>query len=153
MCGPAGSGKSTFARQLEAEGMARLSFDTEAWNRGIRAMPLPQHVCDAIEEELIAQLRSYIESGVSVVLDFSFWSRNMRDDYRRLVRGFGVEPETIYLATSRDVVLKRIRKRSCSDSDDFVISEELAGEYFDKFEVPTSEEGPLKIITGGDLTR
>ena len=27
MCGPAGSGKSTVARQLEQQGMTRLSFD------------------------------------------------------------------------------------------------------------------------------
>lgn len=149
MCGPAGSGKSTFARLLEAEGMARLSFDTEAWKRGIRSMPLPQHVSDDIEEELIAQLRSHINSGVSVVLDFSFWSRKMRADYRRLVRGLGVEPETVYLATPRDVVLRRIRERSCSDSDDFALSEELAAEYFDRFEVPTPEEGPLKVVAAG----
>lgn len=146
MCGPAGSGKSTLARQLESEGMTRLSFDSEAWNRGIRSMPLPDHIRNAIEEELLARLRSCVESGVSVVLDFSFWSRKIRDDYRRLVRELGVEPETIYLATPREVVIKRVRERSVSNSDDFVLSEHLAAEYFDKFEVPTSAEGPLKIV-------
>ena len=40
MCGPTGSGKSTIARQLERNGMVRLSFDQEAWNRGLRHMPL-----------------------------------------------------------------------------------------------------------------
>jgi shikimate kinase len=30
MCGPAGSGKSTAARQYERQGMTRLSFDQEA---------------------------------------------------------------------------------------------------------------------------
>lgn len=29
MCGPAGSGKSTYARRLEAQGMVRLSIDHE----------------------------------------------------------------------------------------------------------------------------
>jgi hypothetical protein len=29
----------------------------------------------------------------------------MREEYRRLVRPLGVEPETIYLATTRDVAL------------------------------------------------
>jgi gluconate kinase len=37
MCGPAGSGKSTVARQYEHQGMVRLSFDQEAWSRGITA--------------------------------------------------------------------------------------------------------------------
>ena len=146
MCGPAGSGKSTFARRLEAEGMARLSFDTEAWNRGIRSMPLPDDVRHAIEEELLARLQNYVGAGVSVVLDLSFWSRKMRSDYRRFVRRLGVETETIYLATPRDVVLERVRERRGKDSDDFVLSEALAAQYFDEFEVPTPEEGPLRIV-------
>jgi hypothetical protein len=41
MCGPAGSEKSTVARQYERQGMIRLSFDQEAWSRGITTMPLP----------------------------------------------------------------------------------------------------------------
>ncbi|MFP5335513.1 MAG: hypothetical protein ACLGIV_09380 [Actinomycetes bacterium] len=48
MCGPPGSGKSTYARRLEAELRRRLL-------------------------ELVA-------AGRDVVLDFSFWSRRMRDD-------------------------------------------------------------------------
>lgn len=40
MCGPAGSGESTVARLLEAQGRTRLSYDQEAWNRGLRVMPL-----------------------------------------------------------------------------------------------------------------
>ena len=32
MCGPAGSGKSTYARGLEARGYVRVSFDGEAWH-------------------------------------------------------------------------------------------------------------------------
>jgi len=110
-------------------------------------MPLPEDVRAAVEAELLGRLRSCVESGISVVLDFSFWSRKMRDDYRRVVRGLGVEPETIYLATPRDVILRRIRERSGSGSDDFILSEELAAEYFDAFEVPTAEEGPLEIVT------
>lgn len=48
MCGPAGSGKSTVARRLEAGGMTRLSYDQEAWNRGLRDMPLSDLSCDAL---------------------------------------------------------------------------------------------------------
>ena len=67
MCGPAGAGKSTIARRLQAAGAVRLSLDEEAWERGEHA-------------------------------------------------------------------------------DDFVLTEDLAAEYFDHFEVPTPEEGPLTII-------
>jgi shikimate kinase len=36
MCGPAGSGKSTVAREYEQQGMVRLSFDQEASPAGER---------------------------------------------------------------------------------------------------------------------
>lgn len=146
MCGPAGSGKSTHARRLESEGMIRLSFDLEMWQRGISTVPLPEGVRDDIEAGLQARLLELIAAGSDVVLDFSFWSRRMRDDYRRLLERTGVVPETIYLATDRETVLDRIRARSGSHSDDYVLTEELAARYFDRFEPPTADEGPLTVI-------
>ena len=146
MCGPAGSGKSTVARQYEQQGMARLSFDQEAWSRGITTMPLPPDVHRDIELALRARLADLVHAGSDVVLDFSFWSRHMRDEYRELLRPFGVVPETVYLATDRATVLQRIAARSARDGDDFAISTELAAFYFDHFEVPSAAEGPLTVI-------
>src|SRR5689334_14113846 len=99
MCGPAGSGKSTVARRREAQGMVRLSFDQEAWRRGIQAMPLPTDVHEQIEQELRARLLALVAAGADVVLDFSFWSKRARLEYRDLLRPLGVVPVTIYLAT------------------------------------------------------
>jgi hypothetical protein len=146
MCGPAGSGKSTIARQLESEGMTRLSFDEVAWQRGHRSMPIPAEVHREIQGDLHERLIDLVTSGVDVVLDFSFWSRQMRDDYRELLKPLGVEPETIYLATPRAVVLTRVRDRAAAHADDFPITEALAETYFDHFEPPTIAEGPLTIL-------
>ena len=146
MCGPAGSGKSTVARQYEREGMTRLSFDQEAWSRGITTMPLPQDVHRDIEGVLRARLADLVRSGSDVVLDFSFWSRRMRDEYREFLRPFGVVPETVYLATDRATALQRIAARAAGDGDDFRLSTELAAAYFDHFEVPTAAEGPLTVL-------
>ena len=54
MCCPSGSGKSTYAKRLESEGMALLSFDVEMWRRGISAVPPPREVRDEIEAALRA---------------------------------------------------------------------------------------------------
>ena len=43
-----------------------------------------------------------------MVLDFLFWSRRMRDDYRRLLEPTGVVPDTVYLATDRETVMNRL---------------------------------------------
>ena len=146
MCGPSGAGKSTYAKRLESEGMVRLSFDVEMWRRGISSVPLPPPVRDEIEADLRAQLLELVAAGTEVVLDFSFWSRRMRDDYRKLLKLTGVVPETIYLATDRDTVLRRMRARRGGHSDDFVLTEDLVAQYFDHFETPTPEEGPLTVV-------
>ena len=74
MCGPAGSGKSTVARQLEQQGMTRLSFDQEARSRSITTMPLPEDVHRDIEHVLRARLANLVRAGSDVVPGFSFWS-------------------------------------------------------------------------------
>ena len=150
MCGPAGSGTSTVARELEREGLVRLSFDREAWRRGFRTMPLPAQAHRDIEAALRARLLALMADGRDVVLDFSFWSRAMRDDYRRLLRPLGIEPETIYLATDRDTCLSRVRARAVDHADDFRLSEKLAATYFDHFEAPTPAEGPLTVLGRDD---
>jgi gluconate kinase len=57
-----------------------------------------------------------------------------------------VVPEIVYLATDRETVLARMRARRGSHPDDFAITEELAARYFDHFEVPSADEGPLTVI-------
>lgn len=127
--------------------MVRLSFDQEAWSRGITTMPLPDDARRDIETVLRARLVDLVQAGADVVLDFSFWSRRMRDEYRELLRPWGVVPETVYLATDRATVLRRIAARAARDGDDFTISTELAASYFDHFEIPTTAEGPLTVLT------
>ncbi|USQ79405.1 ATP-binding protein [Ornithinimicrobium faecis] len=146
MCGPAGSGKSTVARDLESQGLVRLSFDQEAWARGHRSMPLPEQAHRDIEAELQDRLSALVTAGRDVVLDFSFWSRAMREDYRELLRPLDIEPETIYLATDRETCLSRVRARGIDHADDFQLSPDLAAAYFDHFEVPTPKEGPLTVL-------
>lgn len=50
------------------------------------------------------------------------------------------------VAAGRDTVLARVRARSGEHPDDFPIGEELAAQYFDHFEPPTPDEGPLTVV-------
>jgi predicted kinase len=126
--------------------MIRLSFDAEMWRRGISAVPLPPDLRDEIEADPRTRLLELVAAGVDVVLDFSFWSRRMRDDYRQLLAPTGTVPETIYLATDRETVLSRMRARRGRHCDDFVVDESLVARYFDQFEPPTPVEGPLTVV-------
>lgn len=148
MCGPAGSGKTTASLELEAAGFTRLSIDEEAWRDGHRAHPLPDDVAEQVRARLRGRLVDLVASGADVVLDFAFWSRTVRDDYRRLLAPFGVVPETYYLATPRDVVLARLEARGNAGPNEIVLPRAVAEAYFDGFEVPTPEEGPLRVMSG-----
>ncbi len=151
MCGPSGVGKSTYARRLEAGGMVRLSFDHETWRRGLTA-PLTVEQATEIEAELRTRLLALVAAGTDVVLDFSFSTRAFRDAYRALLAPHGVVPETVYLATDRATALARLRSRRGRDGDDLVLDERVAAHHFDTFEVPTPDEGPLRVV-GDDPER
>lgn len=125
--------------------MVRLSLDVVRWQRGGSSLVSPVEGGNEVEM-LRGQLLEFVAAGCDVVLDLSFWSRQMREDYRRLLEPTGVVPETVYLATDREIVLERMRSRSGRDADDVVVPAELAARYFDHFEPPTSEEGPLTVI-------
>ncbi|GAA1835445.1 hypothetical protein GCM10009812_29830 [Nocardioides marinus] len=150
MCGPSGAGKTTYARRLEGAGMVRLSFDGHLWARGIRSGEVPAIVRDEVRDLLRTQLAALLGAGQAVVLDFSFWSRAMRSEWRALAAEHGTTPETIYLATDRRTVLARIEDRRGADADDFPVDLQTAAGYVDRFEVPTPEEGPLTIVVEGE---
>ncbi|WP_402463617.1 AAA family ATPase [Isoptericola aurantiacus] len=146
LCGPAGSGKSTRARALEAKGWARLSLDVAAWREGYRDHPLPDDVTVRLKARLRQECVELVRAGRDVVVDLSFWSRAMRDDYRALLRPLGVVPVTIYLPTPREVVLARLARRAGTGPDDVVVTPETASRYLDGFEPPTPDEGPLEVL-------
>lgn len=146
MCGPAGSGKTTYARDLERGGFVRLSIDEEAWAQGLIEQPLPESAAAPIEARLRDRLIALVRVGRDVVIDFSFWSRQTRAEYRNLLAELGVSAETVYLATAREVVLQRVAARRSSHADDVVLDEATAAFYFDHLEVPTADEGPLTVI-------
>lgn len=148
MCGPASSGKSTCALRLEAEGFQLLSIDREAWERGHRAMSLPPDAEAAIAEDLREHLLDLVHHGHDVVLDLSFWSRRMREEWRSALASIGVVPETMLVADDPGTALTRVQRRSAARPDGFPLPVEVARQYVDHFEPPTADEGPLAVVSG-----
>ncbi|MDO8150558.1 ATP-binding protein [Isoptericola sp. b408] len=150
VCGPAGAGKSTHARRLADDGYAVLSFDAEAWRRGLRDHPVDAEDAAAVHAHLQRELLRHVAAGDRVVVDTSFWSRSSRDAYRDLLRPHGVEPVVHLLDTPRDVVLERLAARRHRGPDDVAVPRARAEAYLDGFQVPTPDEGPLVVLDGRD---
>jgi predicted kinase len=145
MCGPGGAGKTTYAKGLEREGWTRLSFEVKFWDRGIRTMPSAAVLAE-VTADLKERLVRLVTAGEDVVLDFGFWYRRQRDEYRALLAPLGVVPETVHIATGLPTILSRIGERHGRWADDWPLTEQEAREYFDRFEPPTPEEGPLEVV-------
>lgn len=145
MCGPGGAGKTTYAKGLERESWTRLSYEVEFWDRGITTMPSAEVVAE-VAADLKARLLRHVAAGNDVVLDFGFWFRRQRDEFRALLAPHGIVPETVYIATSLETILSRVGDRHGRSADDWPLTEQTATEYFERFEPPTPEEGPLKVV-------
>ncbi|MFT4144782.1 MAG: ATP-binding protein [Mobilitalea sp.] len=148
MCGPAGSGKSTLAKKFESTGMTILSFDEESYQRGYKVHPLPVEIWKDIKTFLDDKLISLIEQNIDIVLDYSFWSKQMRNEYIVLLKNYNIEPKIYHIQTPKEVVLERIRKRNGRHQNDIILSEQTASLYYDQFQPPTSDEGDVIVVDG-----
>ncbi|MCU9613472.1 ATP-binding protein [Caldibacillus lycopersici] len=142
MCGIAGSGKTTFAKQLEKEGFVRLSIDEEIWTtNGRYGIDFPIEKLEdfkiAAERKLRKYLVKLIQNKQPVVIDFSFWDRSRRNAHKQLIEESGGKWKLIYLKVHPDDLRKRLKIRNQRfDANAFPITEELLASYLDGFEVP-----------------
>ncbi|TKC19160.1 AAA family ATPase [Robertmurraya kyonggiensis] len=151
MCGVAGSGKTTFAQELEQKGFARLSIDEEIWKVNGRFgidYPVENYENYKVEAEirLRVELIRLIEDKHNVVIDFSFWQRAKRNDYKQLIENTGGEWRLIYLKVSPEVLRARLKERSkrFDANAAFTITEDILTSFLNGFEVP-SQEGEIVI--------
>jgi predicted kinase len=146
MCGVAGSGKTTFAQQLEKEGFVRLSIDEEIWTANGRYgidYPIEKYEQYKTEAELKLrnQMVNLIHDKHQVVIDFSFWQRKRRTEYKKLIEDAGGEWKLIYLKVHPNDLRERlsIRSQRFDANAAFPITEEILTSFLNGFEVPSGE--------------
>ena len=89
LCGLPGSGKTTYARKLEQNKVVRLSLDEELFKRfGRFAENYPEN--EKKTKEILKEiLCTNVRRGSPVVLDYGFWKKNVRDEYKKLIENCG----------------------------------------------------------------
>ncbi len=144
ICGLPGAGKTTLARQLEQERPA-LRLCPDEW--------ITQIIADPTDQAELDRLRSPVEAvqwevatralvlGIDVVLEWGFWSREERRNYRAQAEALGACVELRYLEVGREELWARLSKRNANlPPGTFVVTEEQLNLWWSLFEPPTQEE-------------
>ena len=153
MCGISGSGKTTFAKQLEAFQFRRLSIDEEIWNSyGRYGIDYPEEKYQILqihaEGKLFLRFQDFLKKGYNIVLDFSFWQKKKRDEFKNIIQYNGRKCFLIYMDTAVEVIKIRLARRNESFDANaaFPITGVLLNRFIKSFEIP-SGEGELCVRT------
>ncbi|MEU1415185.1 ATP-binding protein [Streptomyces sp. NPDC005731] len=147
MCGLPGAGKTTYALELVRRGYVRLSIDEVVWQRlGQRdaGLVLKAEAFDQLKEEVRREQRQELVELMlarrDVVVDYSFWSRTARDDYKALIENHGCRWELVHLKADRTTLERRLVVRNGEEGANSVtVDETLFNRYLATFEEPNGE--------------
>ena len=138
------SGKTVLAQKLEHDLPAlRLNLDECHIRLFGQDTAEPEH--DArhriIEDLLWDIARRALELGMNVILDYGFWAREEREDYRLRAKQLGASSEVHYLDVPEDELLRRLRQRNAQSlTQSFLIPEEAMKPWMAFFQKPTPDE-------------
>jgi predicted kinase len=138
------SGKTTLAQQLERE-QAALRLTPDEWQVRLFGQDAeePEHDArhDLIEAMLWTIARRALELGTNVILDFGFWAREEREDYRSRAKQLGASSEVHFLDVSADELMQRLAVRNSQPSPtSFHIPEAMMKPWIAFFQRPTPDE-------------
>ncbi|WP_131786837.1 AAA family ATPase [Protofrankia symbiont of Coriaria ruscifolia] len=145
MCGLPGSGKSTYARALERRGYVRLSIDEVVWVwTGRDAAELDpaeyEHLRSTAEQRLWGDLVRLMKARVPTVIDYSFWNRGTRDQYKTAIERHGCRWELVFLPADLATLRRRLAIRNQrNDANSVTVSDELLACYSANFQEPVGE--------------
>ncbi len=138
------SGKTTLAQRLEIE-KAALRLTPDEWQVCLFGQDAkePEHDSrHSLIEAMLWNIASRVlELGTNVILDFGFWAREEREDYRLRAKKLGASSEVHFLDVSEDELMRRLEERnSQSSQESFYISAEMMKPWIAFFQKPTPDE-------------
>lgn len=139
VCGLPGSGKTTLARRLEAQGALRLAPDEwmarlvgDGYDEARRAE------VEAIQAEIAMRV---LALGADVVLESGFWSRAEREAFRARAAAVGSETRLHFLDVPREELLRRLEARNADlPPHTFHVDAALLDACIPHFEPPHPDE-------------
>ena len=138
------SGKTTLARKLEYERLA-LRLTPDEWQLRLFGQDAeePEHNArhGLIEALLWEVANRALVLGTNVILDFGFWAREEREDYRLRAKQLGASSEVHFLDVPEDELMGRLAIRNSQLSQaSFHIPENMMKPWIAFFQKPTLDE-------------
>jgi predicted kinase len=138
------SGKTTLAQKLEQEQSA-LRLTVDEWHIALFGQDAEEPEHDArhmvIETMLWKVASRALELGTNVILDFGFWAREEREDYRSRAKALGASSEVHFLDVPPDELMRRLRARNAQSSPlNFYIPEAMMQPWIGLFQKPALDE-------------
>jgi predicted kinase len=135
-----GCGKTTAARQFEAE-HAALRLTKDEWMKALYGAENPSPASDVIEGRLISIALRALGLGINVALDFGLWSRDERSALRYAGDQAGASVVMWYAPITGEEQRRRHGIRLSADPDTtWPISDEELTTWERWFDVPTPGE-------------
>ena len=138
------AGKTTLARKLEYECSA-LRLTPDEWQLRLFGQDAeePEHDArHALIEALLWDVASRaLVLGTNVILDFGFWAREEREDYRSRAKQLGASSEVHFLDVPEEELFRRLARRNAQPAPmAFYITEAMMKPWIAFFQKPTLDE-------------
>ncbi|PZQ47654.1 MAG: hypothetical protein DI551_02995 [Micavibrio aeruginosavorus] len=151
MHGFVGAGKTTFAKKLELEKRA-VRYSHDEWMRDRFGENPPAgkfaEYYEIVADDIKQQAAERLSRGQDVILDFGFWTRADRDEYRSWADLMGAECVLYYIHADPDVMKARVLKRTEELPEGQLVIDENAIELFKtKFEPLAADEAHISVGT------
>ena len=144
ICGLPGAGKTRLARHLEVSQPA-LRLSPDEWIAPLLADPADMAELDRLRSPVEAVqwdvAKRVLALGIDVVLEWGFWSRDERAQYRSEAEALGARVELCYLEVKRDELWARLSRRNANlPPGTFAVTADQLDLWWGWFEPPTADE-------------
>ena len=146
ICGKICSGKSTYAKQLQAAGQSVVLSVDEIMLAvfGLYAGEKHDEYAANVRHYLFQKSLELIHAEVNVILDWGFWTKAGRNEAKAFYRNRNIECELHYLDLGDDVWQARINQRNQSvmagETTAYIVDSALAAKFEARFEPLAKDE-------------
>ncbi len=138
------SGKTTRAKEVEDE-LCALRLTPDEWQVRLFGYDVldPDHdKRHTLIEVMLWQIAARaLKLGANVILDFGFWAKEERDDFRARAKELGARSEIIFMDATAAELMERVRARNQNLTDTVhYIPEEMMLPWIAFFQKPDAAE-------------